>query len=122
MEGTFLKPDIGYQSKKTAEPFVLATHTKAFKPMGQGYLPMANIGENVASLYHAIIELNQLFLPPQQRLQLLDVIREKIHFVCTELSPPLHRYAGSMPEKQRKIANLARPCNLHLCPEVTNFW
>ncbi|WP_323807648.1 GTPase [Marinobacter sp. LV10MA510-1] len=75
---------------------------------------MANIGEVSRQLYHAIIELNQLFLSPQQRLQLLEIIREKIHFVCAELSRHFIGTAVSLPEKQRKIANLAQALQLHL--------
>ncbi|MBQ0763486.1 GTPase [Marinobacter psychrophilus] len=113
MDGTFLKPDIRVPEQKTASLSFCDTTPKAFKKWA-GLLPMANIGEVSRQLYHAIIELNQLFLPPQQRLQLLDVIREKIHFVCTELSSHFIGTAVSMPEKQRKIANLAQALQLHL--------
>jgi hypothetical protein len=113
MDGTFLKPDIRVPEQKTASLSFCDTTPKAFKKWA-GLLPMANIGEVSRQLYHAIIELNQLFLPPHQRLQLLDVIREKIHFVCTELSSHFIGTAVSMPEKQRKIANLAQALQLHL--------
>ncbi|MEX0606159.1 MAG: GTPase [Marinobacter sp.] len=75
---------------------------------------MANIGEVSRQLYHAIIELNQLFLPPHQRLQLLELIRPKIHFVCKELSRHYLGHAIALPEKQRKIANLSQALQLHL--------
>ncbi|AFP31703.1 hypothetical protein [Marinobacter sp. BSs20148] len=113
MDGTFLKPDIRVPEQKTASLSFCDTTPKAFKKWA-GLLPMANIGEVSRQLYHAIIELNQLFLPPHQRLQLLDVIREKIHFVCSELSSHFIGTAVSMPEKQRKIANLAQALQLHL--------
>lgn len=75
---------------------------------------MANIGEVSRQLYHAIIELNQLFLAPQNRLQFLDLIREKIHFVCSELARHYLGLAVALPEKQRKIANLSQALQLHL--------
>lgn len=75
---------------------------------------MANIGEVSRQLYHAIIELNQLFLAPQNRLQFLELIRRKIHFVCSELSRHYLGLAVALPEKQRKIANLSQALQLHL--------
>ena len=113
MEHTSLKPDIRVPEQKTASLSFCDTTPKAFKQW-VGLLPMANIGEVSRQLYHAIIELNQLFLPPQQRLQLLDLIRGKIHFVCEELSRHFLGGAISLPEKQRKIANLAQALQLHL--------
>lgn len=113
MEGTSLKPDIRVPEQKTASLSFCDTTPKAFKQW-IGLLPMANIGEVSRQLYHAIIELNQLFLPPHQRLQLLELIREKIHFVCAELSRHFIGTAVSLPEKQRKIANLAQALQLHL--------
>ena len=113
MEGTSLKPDIRVPEQKTASLSFCDATPKAFKQW-IGLLPMANIGEVSRQLYHAIIELNQLFLSPQQRLQLLEIIREKIHFVCAELSRHFIGTAVSLPEKQRKIANLAQALQLHL--------
>lgn len=75
---------------------------------------MANIGEVSRQLYHAIIELNHLFTPPQQRLQFLELIRDKIQFVCNELSRHYLGMAVALPEKQRKIANLSQALQLHL--------
>ncbi len=77
-------------------------------------LPMANIGETSRRLYHAIIELNQLMIAPQQRLQLLETIRGPIHFICGELGRHFLGHSISLPEKQRKIANLAQALQLHL--------
>jgi hypothetical protein len=74
---------------------------------------MANVGEASRQLYHAIIELNQLFIPHAQRLQLLELIRPKIHFVCEELSRHYLGLSIALPEKQRKIANLSQALQLH---------
>lgn len=107
------KPDIRVPEQKTASLSFCDTTPKAFKQW-VSLLPMANIGEVSRQLYHAIIELNQLFLSPQQRLQLLELIRVKIHFVCNELSRHFLGMAISLPEKQRKIANLSQALQLHL--------
>ncbi|MGO1692050.1 MAG: GTPase [Marinobacter sp.] len=113
MEGTTLKPDLRVPEQKTASLSFCDTTPKAFKAWTH-QLPMANIGEVSRQLYHAIIELNQLFLAPQNRLQFLDLIRSKIHFVCNELSRHYLGLAVALPEKQRKIANLSQALQLHL--------
>ncbi|PIE43904.1 MAG: GTPase [Gammaproteobacteria bacterium] len=77
-------------------------------------LPMANIGETARRLYHAVIELNQLITPPANRLALLEIIRPPLHFVCKELSRHYLNQSISLPEKQRKIANLSQALQVHL--------
>ncbi|MDS1309328.1 GTPase [Marinobacter xiaoshiensis] len=113
MEGTILKPDLRVPEQKTASLSFCDTTPKAFKAWID-QLPMANIGEVSRQLYHAIIELNHLFLAPQQRLQFLELVRDKIHFVCNELSRHYLGLAIALPEKQRKIANLCQALQLHL--------
>lgn len=108
-----LKPDLRVPEQKTASLSFCDTTPKAFR-VWIDQLPMANIGEVSRQLYHAIIELNHLFLAPQQRLQFLELIREKIHFVCNELSRHYLGLAVALPEKQRKIANLSQALQLHL--------
>ncbi len=113
MEGTTLKPDLRVPEQKTSSLSFCETSPKAFRTWVD-QLPMANIGEVSRQLYHAIIELNHLFLAPQQRMQYLDLVREKIHFVCSELSRHYLGLAVALPEKQRKIANLSQALQLHL--------
>ena len=112
MEG-MEKPDLQVPEQKTASLSFCETTPKAFRQWA-GQLPMVNTGEASRQLYHAILELNQVFLAPQQRLQLLEIIRDKIHFVCEELSRHFLGLAIALPEKQRKIANLAQALQLHL--------
>jgi len=107
-----LKPDLRVPEQKTASLSFCETSPKAFREWIK-QLPMANIGEASRQLYHAIIELNHLFIPPQQRLQFLELIRPKIHFVCSELSRHYLGLAVALPEKQRKIANLSQALQLH---------
>ncbi len=108
-----LKPELKVPEQKTASLSFCDTSPKAFRAWTQ-QLPMANVGETSRQLYHAIIELNHLFLPPQQRMQFLELAREKIHFVCNELSRHFLGLAVALPEKQRKIANLTQALQLHL--------
>jgi len=108
-----LKPDLRVPEQKTASLSFCDTTPKAFR-VWVDQLPMANIGEVSRQLYHAIIELNHLFVAPQQRMQFLELIREKIHFVCNELSRHYLGLAVALPEKQRKIANLSQALQLHL--------
>lgn len=112
MEGKTLKPDLRVPEQKTASLSFCETSPKAFRDWIK-QLPMANIGEASRQLYHAIIELNHLFIAPQQRFQFLELIRPKIHFVCTELSRHYLGLAVALPEKQRKIANLSQALQLH---------
>ncbi|TGN40074.1 GTPase [Marinobacter confluentis] len=112
MEGTTLKPDLKVPDQKTASLSFCETTPKAFRDW-VNQLPMANIGEASRQLYHAIIELNQLFISHGHRLQLLELIRPKIHFVCEELSRHYLGLSIALPEKQRKIANLSQALQLH---------
>ncbi|RBW48380.1 GTPase [Marinobacter sp. F3R11] len=113
MDGMTLKPDLRVPEQKTSSLSFCDTTPKAFRTW-ISQLPMANIGESSRQLYHAIIELNHLFLAPQQRFQFLELIRKKIHFVCDELSRHYLGHAVALPEKQRKIANLSQALQLHL--------
>lgn len=112
MEGTILKPELRVPEQRTASLSFCETSPKAFRNW-VNQLPMANIGEASRQLYHAIIELNHLFIAPQQRLQFLEMLRPKIHFVCTELSRHYLGLSVALPEKQRKIANLSQALQLH---------
>jgi len=113
MEGHLQKPDLEVPEQRTASLSFCDTTPKAFRQWAQ-QLPMVNIGEVSRQLYHAILELNQVFLAPQQRIQYLEIIRDKIHFACNELSRHFLGLAVTLPEKQRKIANLTQALQLHL--------
>ena len=108
-----LKPDLTVPDQKIASLSFCDATPKAFRDW-LGSLPMANVGEVSRQLYHAIIELNQLFIAPSQRLQLLELIRPRIRFVCNELARHYLGLAVALPEKQRKIANLSQALQLHV--------
>jgi hypothetical protein len=77
-------------------------------------LPKANLGETARLLYQAMQELNQLRTPATNRMQLLEVLRPEIHFVCRQLE----RYFVNQPivlsERPRKVASLCQALQNHL--------
>ena len=77
-------------------------------------LPKANLGETARLLYQAVRELNQLRTPAQNRLQMLELLRPEIHFVCRDLE----RYFINQPivlgERPRKVASLCQALHNHL--------
>ena len=48
-------------------------------------LPKANIGETARQLYQSLVELNQFLTPSENRLQLLELLRPEVSFVCQHL-------------------------------------
>ena len=113
MVAMILKPDLQVPEQKSTTLSFCDVTPKSFKHWADN-LPIANVGESSRQLYHAIIELNQLLVAPAQRMALLEIIRPRIHFVCRELSRHYLGMAISLPEKQRKIANLSQALQLHL--------
>lgn len=107
------KPELTVPEPRIASLSFCDSSPKAFRRWVDR-LPMANLGELSRQLYHAIIELNQLFCSPTQRLQLLELLRPRLRFVCAELSRHYLGMAIALPEKQRKIANLSQALQLHL--------
>lgn len=107
------KPELTVPEPRIASLSFCDSSPKAFR-YWVDHLPMTNLGELSRQLYHAIIELNQLFCSPSQRLQLLELIRPRLRFVCAELSRHYLGMAIALPEKQRKIANLSQALQLHL--------
>lgn len=77
-------------------------------------LPMANVGETSRQLYHAVIEFNQLKISDALRLELMDLVREPIHFVCQQLNNRYLNQGVVLDDQQRKVANLAQALQTHL--------
>lgn len=77
-------------------------------------LPMANIGETSRQLYHAVIEFNQLRISDASRLELMDMVREPIHYVCNSLNQKYLNQGVALDDQQRKVANLAQALQTHL--------
>ncbi|TBU87277.1 molecular chaperone [Phytopseudomonas dryadis] len=77
-------------------------------------LPKANIGETARQLYQALIELNQLRTPSENRLQLLEMLRPEVYFVCQHLERHFLNQAIVLDERPRKVANLCQALQNHL--------
>ena len=77
-------------------------------------LPKANIGETARQLYQALVELNQLLTPADNRLQLLELLRPEVHFVCQQLERHFLNQAIVLDERPRKVANLCQALQNHL--------
>lgn len=77
-------------------------------------LPKANIGETARLLYQALVELNQLACPADTRLQLLELIRPEVYYVCHHLERHFLNQAIVLDERPRKVANLCQALQNHL--------
>ncbi len=77
-------------------------------------LPKANIGETARQLYQALVEINQLLTPSDNRLQLLEILRPEVYFVCKQLERHFLNQAIVLDERPRKVANLCQALQNHL--------
>jgi hypothetical protein len=77
-------------------------------------LPKANIGETARLLYQAMGELNQLLTPSDNRLNLLELLRPEVYFVCQHLERHFLHQAIMLDERSRKISNLCQALQSHL--------
>ena len=77
-------------------------------------LPKANLGETARLLYQALVELNQLVLASDMRLQLLELLRPDIYYVCQNLERHFLNQAVVLDERPRKVANLCQALQNHL--------
>lgn len=77
-------------------------------------LPKANLGETARQLYQGLTELNQLLTPSENRLQLLELLRPEVQFVCKHLERHFLNQAVVLDERPRKVANLCQALQNHL--------
>ena len=77
-------------------------------------LPKANIGETARQLYQALIELNQLRIASDTRLQLLELLRPDVDFVCNQLEKHFVNQPIVLSERPRKVAGLCQALHNHL--------
>ena len=77
-------------------------------------LPKANLGEMARQLYQGLTELNQLLTPSDNRLQLLELLRPEVYFVCQHLERHFLNQAIVLDERPRKVANLCQALQNHL--------
>jgi hypothetical protein len=77
-------------------------------------LPKANLGEMARQLYQGLGELNQLLTPSDNRMQLLELLRPEVSFVCTHLERHFLNQSVVLEERPRKVANLCQALQNHL--------
>lgn len=77
-------------------------------------LPKANLGESARQLYQALVELNRLQVPSEQRLRLLELLRPEVHFVCRHLERHYLNQPIVLGERPRKVAGLCQALQNHL--------
>ncbi len=77
-------------------------------------LPKANIGETARLLYQSLSELNQLLTPSDNRLQMLELLRPEVYYVCKHLERHFLHQAIVLDDRSRKIANLCQALQSHL--------
>lgn len=77
-------------------------------------LPKANLGEMARQLYQGLSELNQLLTPSENRLQMLELLRPEVFFVCKHLERHFLNQAIVLDERPRKVANLCQALQNHL--------
>ncbi|WP_338474187.1 molecular chaperone [Pseudomonas sp. MS646] len=77
-------------------------------------LPKANIGETARLLYQALGELNQLLTPSDNRLQLLELLRPEVYYVCKHLERHFLQQAIVLDDRSRKIVNLCQALQTQL--------
>lgn len=73
-------------------------------------LPKANIGEMAHQLYKGLAELNQLLTPDDNRLQLLELLRPEVYYVCKHLE----RHFLDQANVHAKSPTSVRPCRTTL--------
>lgn len=77
-------------------------------------LPKANIGETARLLYQALIELNNLQAPADNRLQLLELLRPEVTFINSQLEKHFLNNSVMLNERAQKVANLSQALQNHL--------
>ncbi|WNW13107.1 molecular chaperone [Pseudomonas sp. DTU_2021_1001937_2_SI_NGA_ILE_001] len=77
-------------------------------------LPKANLGEMAKQLYQGLSEINQLLVPSEIRLQMLEALRPEVYFVCKHLERHFLNQAIVLDERPRKVANLCQALQNHL--------
>jgi len=77
-------------------------------------LPKANLGEMARRLYQGLGELNQLLTPSDNRMQLLELLRPEVSFVCKHLERHFLNQSVVLEERPRKVANLCQALQNHL--------
>ncbi len=71
-------------------------------------LPMANVGETARQIFGVLTETNRYTLPAQDRLRLLETLREPVHYLTETFKKHFVGVSFPLPAKNRQIAALTR--------------
>jgi len=71
-------------------------------------LPKANLGEMAKQVYKALLELNQLVTPFDNRLELLELLRGEVFYLCQQLEPELLNQPLVLDKRAQQIARLCQ--------------
>lgn len=77
-------------------------------------LPKANLGETARQLYQAILEVNQLHAGATLRLELLELLRPEIAYVCKQLERFFFNQPLVLGERPRQVAGLCQALQKNL--------
>ncbi len=83
-------------------------------------LPTANLGETTRQLYMALVEFNKVKCNPQDRLLILEQRRCHVHVSNRGLETHFLNQPVSLPEKSRKVAQLADTLNKQMAIGYTH--
>lgn len=77
-------------------------------------LPRANLGQTTRSLYDAVNEVTRWKATPQQRFEILELLRPVIYGACQGLEKHFLQQPIILPEQPRKVAELAQALQYQL--------
>ncbi|MCK4742708.1 MAG: hypothetical protein KAT25_02685 [Sulfuriflexus sp.] len=71
-------------------------------------LPMANLGETSRLVFKAVVEINRLDMPVQQRYKAMELLRKPCHYIVESLEKHFAGRPLPLNKRNRKISELAR--------------
>jgi len=71
-------------------------------------LPMANLGETSRLVFKAVVEINRLEMPIQQRYKAMELLRKPCHYIVESLEKHFSGRPLPLNKRNRKISELAR--------------
>ena len=71
-------------------------------------LPMANLGETSRLVFKAVVEINRLEMPIQQRYKAMELLRKPCHYIVESLEKHFAGRPLPLNKRNRKISELAR--------------
>lgn len=103
---TVPEQDPNYQSKLHFTPEAMLKWRKS--------LPIADTGATAKKLYLALRDLNQSVLPPEQRFEVLEVIRPIVQIICQSMNKHFVQQSGHLTKEKQAIAQLAQTLQLDM--------